>query len=181
MSAFRISINGKPWFDSDDLTTLTMAVEELRRNPRPRVSVHAAAGEGPMQWLDADLKAGDTIVIEVLEHVEEEQGEEETSPLMCAFCGRASHDVEYLLESRSTRLCSACVSDFGAALGHNGALPLGASFRDEPDWACGFCGKRPKDVPGVIVRNGAAICPQCVHACADMLSSSPRVMRDGPR
>jgi ClpX C4-type zinc finger len=168
MSAFRISINGKPWFDSDDLTTLTMAIEELRRNPRPRISIHAAAGEGPMQWLDADLKAGDTIVIEVLADVEED--EEETSPLVCSFCGRPSHDVHHLLESRSTRLCSVCVADFGAALSNSGALPVGASFRDEPERVCGFCGRHPKDIPGVIVRNAAAICPPCVHASADILS-----------
>lgn len=174
MSAFRISINGKPWFDSDDLTTLTMAIEELRRNPRPRVSIHAAAREGPMRWLDADLRTGDTIVIEVVE----EDGTPETAPLACSFCGRASHEVDQLLESRSTRVCGVCVADFGAALSGGAALPVGASFRDEPEWACGCCGRRPKEVPGVIVRNGAAICPQCVHASADVLPPAPRTIAD---
>lgn len=168
MSAFRISINGTPWFDSDDLTTLTMAVEQLRRNPRPRVSLHASAGEGPMQWLDADLKPGDAILIEVLE----EATEEDATASGCDFCGRAWHEVSLSVESRTTTICGDCIDDFGGALGTNGTLPIAASFRDEPDCVCGFCGRRPKEIAGVIARNGHAICAPCVHACVDSKSDA---------
>jgi hypothetical protein len=51
-----------------------------------------------------------------------------------------------------------------------GQLPVGAFIRDVPPWKCGFCGKEPGAVPGVFVRNGAAICPECLRVAADIQS-----------
>lgn len=162
MSAFRVSVNGRPWFDSDDLTSLTMAVEALKRSRTPRISLHASARGGAMQWLDAELQPGDAITIDVLDQpvADVVSG--------CSFCGRQVDDTPSLVGSRTIQICRPCVDDFAAALGQNAPLPEGASFRDDPELACGICGRHPKDIPGVIFRHDAAICPQCVHACVDL-------------
>jgi hypothetical protein len=51
------------------------------------------------------------------------------------------------------------------------ALPVGASIHDQGDAQCGFCRKSPPDVPGLIVRNAAAICPECLRARVDISST----------
>ena len=56
-----------------------------------------------------------------------------------------------------------------------GRLPVGAAIREEPTWVCGFSGKQPGSVPAVVVRNGTAICPECLRACADLLRENPGV------
>jgi len=42
-----------------------------------------------------------------------------------------------------------------------------------------FCANQPGTVPGVIVRNGAAICPECLRAAGDILAdNAPERERD---
>jgi len=163
---FQISINGKTYHESEEITVLTMIVEEVRRRMEPRISLHAgSAGEGALQWLKPNLGVGDEIVIRIVETAEQEDSES----LMCSFCGREAHEVSNLIAGQSAFICDGCIQGFGSALRDGTALPLGASIRDEYEWACGICDKHPGAIPGVIVRNGAAICPECLHACSDIL------------
>ena len=164
MVTFQISINGKPYCESDDITTVTMVAEEIRRDAC-RISLHAGGSETSLQWLAADLKAGDEIVIRVVEFEEPEF----TGPSGCSFCGREIHEVLRLIQGRSAAICDACIRGFSAAVKNGTELPLGASLRDEPEWVCGFCGNQPGNIPGVVVRNGAALCPECLRACSDVL------------
>jgi hypothetical protein len=93
-TAFRITINGEPFCEAEDLTTVTMAVDELR--------------------------------------------------------GRADTAV------------------------HKGsALPVGASFLDDSGLPCRFCGKPPRTGTAVVVRNGAAVCAECLRTGADILGDRP--------
>jgi hypothetical protein len=39
---------------------------------------------------------------------------------------------------------------------------------------CGFCLMAPPDVAGLLVRNGSAICPQCVRVCAELRGTRER-------
>ena len=164
MVTFQISINGKAYCESDDITTVTMVAEEIRRDAC-RISLHAGGGEASVQWLAADLKAGDEIVIRVVEVGELEL----TGPSGCSFCAREIHDVSTLLQGRSAAICDLCIVSFSRAVKNGTELPLGASLRDEPEWVCGFCGNQPGKIPGVVVRNGAALCPECLRACSDIL------------
>lgn len=167
MVTFQISINGKPYCESEDITVLTMVVEELRSKMEPRVVLHAGStDEGSLQWLKPNLKIGDEIVVRVVETAEQEDLE----PPRCSFCGRESHEVSSLIAGQSAYICDGCINSFTSTLKGGTELPLGASIRDEHEWICGLCGKQPGTIPGVIVRNGAAVCPECLHACSDLLS-----------
>ena len=68
MVAFEITINGKPYCESEDITVLTMVVEEIQRRGGQRISLHASgASEGPLQFLAANLGVGDEIVVRIVE------------------------------------------------------------------------------------------------------------------
>jgi len=165
MVRFQITINGEPYFDCDDINTLTLVAEEIWRREEERISLHGSAGEDSAQWLAADLKLGDEIVIRIVDSFREE----DQIFHVCSFCGRESHNVPGLIAGKKVAICKGCVTCFSRAVTDQKRLPLGAAIHDEPSCACGFCGNSPDAVPGVIVRNGAAICPECLHACSDLL------------
>ena len=169
MVGFKITVNGKSYCESDDISALTMVAEEIRRGTAYRVSLHAAAGDAPLQWLAADLKIGDEIVIRVVD-----MSEVEETPLACSFCNRAVHEVSTLVQGPDKAICDRCIRSFSTAVKNASELPAGASIRDEPEWNCGFCSNRPSTTGGVVVRNGAAVCPECLRVGSDILDESAR-------
>ena len=80
---------------------------------------------------------------------------------------------------QSKGICDLCIAGFSEAVKHGTELPLGASIRDEPQWVCDFCASLPGTIPGVVVRNGAAVCPECLRAAADILAERPKNRWDG--
>ena len=163
-------MNEKGFCESDDLTTFTMVVEDLRNSEEQRVSLHAQAGDGPLQWLAANLKIGDTVKIEVVDLVA--GAESENEEFACGFCGRDMHAVRNLIQGQDVAICDGCTMAFSEAVRTGGRLPTGAIIQDEPKWVCGFCSKVAAGMAGVIVRNAAAICPECLSACNDILQDS---------
>lgn len=161
---FQITINGEPYFDPDDITALTLVLEEIWRRDEERISLHASGGEDSMQWLASNLKVGDEIVIKIVDG----SRDADQIPDACSFCGRKSQEVESLIGGKKIAICGDCVAGFSQAITSQKQLPIGAAIHDEPSWACGFCGNGPEAIPGLIVRNGAAICPECLHACSDI-------------
>jgi len=59
---------------------------------------------------------------------------------------------------------------FHSVIAHNAPLPIGASIQEQGDASCGFCQKAPPEVAGLFVRNAAALCPECLRACLDLLT-----------
>src|SRR5580765_4270019 len=165
MVAFRITVNGRTYFESEDLSVLTMVAEQIRRRSGYRISLHAGAGDAPVQWLAADLKLGDQIVSRVVDATETDQ-----EPLTCSFCRREAHEVASLICGPSSAICDTCIRGFSTAVKNAAQLAGGASIRVEAEWNWGFCGNRPADAGGVVVRNGAAVCPACLRVCFDILS-----------
>jgi len=168
-AAFQITINGKPYGESEDITVLTLVAEEVRRRSGERISLHASASESQMQWLAANLTIGDEIVVRIVDASELE----DAGPHGCNFCGRDVHEVSKLLEGPAGAICDGCITSFSDAVKNVAPLPLGASIRDEPEWTCRICAKQPGRIPGVVVRNGAAICPECLRAAVEILDTSP--------
>ncbi len=166
MAAFRIKINGKPFCDSEEITALTVVSDEVPRREGHRISLHASAGEGSAQWLAANLDVGDEIIVQIEDTVEKL----DSVPDVCHFCGREMQDVSNLITGQLAAICNRCVAEFSESLIEGKKLPLGAAIRDESSWACAFCEKHPDNIPGVIVRNGTAICPECLRACSDISS-----------
>jgi len=167
IGGFQISVNGKPYCESEDLTALTMVVEEVRHEGH-RISLHVRAGEAPVQWLAANLTIGDEIVIRVVDPAEFEAAD----PLGCSFCGRDVHDVSNVIQGPSAAICDQCIASFSDAVQQKSLLLFGASIRDEPEWSCGLCATHSGSVSGVIVRNGAAVCPECLRACVEIIADS---------
>src|SRR5688500_8750611 len=94
--------------------------------------------------------------------------------LSCSFCRREAQDVSVLINGESTAICNFCIVEFLEILGTAArAVPVGTDVhRDTESW-CGFCGTRVKAVDGVVVRNGVAVCRNCLHCSADILASHP--------
>jgi len=168
MVKFQIKINGEPYFDSDEITALTLVAEEIRRRKGLRISLHASAGNDSLQRLAANLKVGDEITVQIVDSSEQL----DSIPDACSFCGREWQEVSNLVKGETVTICDRCVSAFSEAVTTQKELPIGTAIRDESSWACGFCKNSPDIIPGVIVRNGAAICPECLRACSDILSES---------
>jgi hypothetical protein len=167
--AFQITVNGKPYCESEDITVLTMVAEEIRRRDGHRISLHASAGETQVQWLSANLTVGDEVIVRIVDAA----GVDNAGALGCGFCGHEVNDVENLVQGPSVAICDRCIASLSGAVKNANPLPVGASMRDEPEWACGFCANQPGTIPGVVVRNGAAVCPECLRACVDILAESP--------
>jgi ATP-dependent protease Clp ATPase subunit len=121
------------------------------------------------------LSVGDEIAIRVVDTSEFETSE----PLTCSFCGREVHEVSTVVQGHTAAICDRCIISFSSAVKNATELPVGASIRDESTWTCGFCHNQPGDIAGVVVRNGAAVCPECLRSCAEILDERPgRDLRD---
>jgi hypothetical protein len=168
-TAFRITINGEPFCEAEDLTTVTMAVDQVRGQNEQRITLYANANEGHLQWMTASLGVGDQIVIEVVDAV----AEGESEPLHCDFCGRDVHDVSILVQGKTGSICDQCITGFSTAVHKGSALPVGASFSNDSESPCRFCGKAPPAIAAVVMRNGAAVCAECLRTGADILGERP--------
>jgi hypothetical protein len=170
MIGFEVSVNGSTQETGDLITTLTLIAEQVRSGER--VSLHLACGgdqyaamdDPAVHWLNADLRPGDEIMIRIVD-VDPEQ----PAPLSnCSFCGAGPDAVSKLVCGPAVAICDGCTRAFADVAVGGGQLPVGAFIRDAPPWRCGFCGKEPGDVPGVFVRNSAAICPECLRVASDV-------------
>jgi hypothetical protein len=172
MVYFEISVTGERRFVGDDVTAITLAAEWVARRKADRVSLHVGLGESgarQVQYLGADLGAGDEISIRVLTDVEPDAVESE-APDSCSFCGSSVYDIRSLVAGPRVAICDACLTSFGAVILQGAALPVGASIRVQGDASCGFCQRSPPEVAALLVRNAAAVCPECLRACVDMAS-----------
>jgi hypothetical protein len=168
MVAFQIRINGTPHCETEDITAVTIVAEHVARAGVERVSIHASSGaEEKLQWLGAHLGVGDEIQIRIVDAAEIK----DTAPDACSFCGRDIHELEKIVQGMDVSICDGCISSFAEALRESARLPLGASIRDGADQHCGFCRSKSGVVAGVIVRNEAAICPECLRACKDITTT----------
>ena len=166
MIAFEILINGTVYNESDDITAVTVVAEQVRGGQSERVSVHGQSVDGRIQWLDSHLSIGDEIRIRIVES----SGAASDLATGCNFCGRESEELDRLVSGRSVAICDDCTIRFAETLKSSAPLPIGASIRDDPKRGCDFCGKHGHDVGGLLVRNGAAICPECVRSCEDLFT-----------
>jgi hypothetical protein len=175
MAAFEISVNGQRRFVGDDVTAITLAADWVARRKADRVSLHVGLGEPGerlVQYLGADLGPGDEIWIRVLSD-QEREAVDDTSFQSCSFCGSDIHQIRSLVAGPQVAICDACLASFDAVVARGAALPVGASIQDHGgDARCGFCQKGPPEVAGLIVRNAAALCPECLRACVDMAKST---------
>lgn len=161
MITLAIFVNGRPFCEADDLSTVTLSVEE-RHDDSCRITLHAAEGERAVQWLTAALAAGDEVVIRAVEATAAEGG-----PPPCGFCGRSANDVRSLVCGGSSAICDDCAGSLGAAVAQGTALPLGAVFGGAQA-RCGFCDRDSAAAGGIVARNGAGICGECLRACEDV-------------
>ena len=171
MVAFEISINGERRCVGEEITALTLVADWVDRRHADRVSIHLGGAEGSghssqPQWLGAHLRAGDEILIRLVEVVEEIRDWSTD----CSFCGSTNRDIASLVQGLQVGICSTCITSFDAFLKSRAQLPLGASVQDQPDQECGFCGKESVELVGLLTRNGAAICAECLRSCSDLIA-----------
>lgn len=168
MAAFEIFVNGERRLVGDDISAVTLASDWVPRRHAQRVSLHVGvgpSGERQVQYLGADLHPGDEITIRVLDE-DDARACGDIGP--CSFCGSDVSSVKSLISGPRVSICDACLAGFTAVVARGAPLPIGATIQERGTARCGFCGKTPPEVPGVLARNGAAICPECLRACADM-------------
>jgi ATP-dependent protease Clp ATPase subunit len=84
------------------------------------------------------------------------------------------HEVSTLVQGQEAAICDGCITSLSNAVKNGTELPVGASIRDEPTWTCGLCHNQPGNIAGVVVRSGAAVCPECLRACAEILEEKSR-------
>jgi hypothetical protein len=171
-AVFQITINGRPYCEAADIGAVTLVVESVPRRGGDRVSIHArSAVDDTVQWLGAHLGVGDEVHIRIVEAVENI----DAGPEGCSFCGRDIHELKKLVTGRKLGICDGCIAAFASSLKSGTPLPVGASLRDEPEWTCSHCSRRPPEIAGVVVRNGAAICAECLRASSDILENHPDI------
>jgi hypothetical protein len=172
MAAFEISVNGERRFVGDDVKAITLVSDWVANRQGERISVHVGVGEPgdvEVQYLGADLRPGDEISIRVLAE-DDEYLDANKGPESCSFCGSDNYQIESLVAGSQVAICDVCISAFHSVIAHNAPLPIGASIQEQGDASCGFCQKAPPEVAGLFVRNAAALCPECLRACLDLLT-----------
>jgi hypothetical protein len=80
------------------------------------------------------------------------------------------HEFEKLVQGTDVAICDTCTTGLSRAIKDGAPLPVGSSIRDASDLLCGFCRNKSGHVTGVVVRNGAAICPECLRTCAEIIT-----------
>jgi hypothetical protein len=173
MAAFEISVNGERRFVGEDVKAITLVADWVARRVRERVSVHVGVGEpgdAEVQYLGADLRPGDEISIRVLAEDDDRLNMSATLE-SCSFCGGDKFLIGSLVAGTQAAICDSCLSAFHAVITQSAALPIGASIQEQGDARCGFCQKGPPEVAGLLVRNAAALCPECLHACLDLYTA----------
>jgi len=174
MAAFEISVNGKPRFVEEDVKAITIVADRVPDltlgGEIEKVYLHVGIGEaGEYQYLGGDLRPGDEISIRVLTDDEIPTGTT-SFPTSCSFCGSDHFHISSLTGGPQVAICDGCLQVFHAVIIQGARLPLGASIRDQGPDQCDFCHKAPPEVPGLLVRNSAAICPECLRACLDLIT-----------
>jgi hypothetical protein len=167
MLALQITINGQSYCETDEITALTIVAELMKRGRSDRVSIYAASDDERIHWLGAHLGIGDEIRVCIIDAADVV----DSGPGGCDFCGRSIQEFQRLVQGLDVSICDQCAAAFAVSVKDSVALPLGASIRDGSGQSCGFCRKQGGDIAGVVVRNGAAICPECLRACADIMMS----------
>jgi len=170
MVAFEISINGEQRCFEQEVTAVTLVADRVDRRNAERVSIHVGGADGSgqsslPQWLGAHLRAGDEVVIRIVEV--EEDVDQFIHP--CSFCGAEDREVSSLVRGLDVGICYECIAEFDAFLKSRAKLPLGASIQDRPDRECAFCERQSGDIAGLLVRNGAGICAECLRSCSDLV------------
>jgi len=174
MAVFEISVNGEHRFAGEWISAVTLSSNCLADGKTERVYLHIGigeAGEYEVQYLGGDLRPGDEISIKVLADVDD-LTDPSPFPESCSFCGASKWDIGSLVTGRRVAICERCAQAFYATIAQGAGLPLGASIQDRPEGQCNFCHKSPPEVPGLLVRNTAAICPECLHTCMDLTEDS---------
>ena len=173
MAAFEISVNGERRFIGKDVKSITLVSDWVAHRQGERVSVHVGVGEpgvAEVQYLGADLRPGDEISIRVLTEPEKLAAAGEAFE-SCSFCRSDNYQIGSLVAGSQVAICDICVSAFHSAIAYNTALPSGTSIQEQGDALCGFCQKTPPEIAGLFVRNAAAVCPECLRACLDLLTT----------
>ena len=126
-----------------------------------------------LEWLQRDLSVGDEIVIRIIEASScDDPAGKEVSYLECSFCGKKQAEVSKLIAGPAVFICDECVGDCNAALDRG--EPTGKItiiLREIGDATCSFCGKKPKEVEGIVGVSTARICNECLKICGDILVS----------
>ncbi len=171
MAVFEIKVNGQERFRGDEVTAITIVSDLISRRDEDRIAMHIGTGgpgERETHHLAADLAVGDEITIRVLGDDGLREGEY-PAPDRCSFCGSPSHAVRSLVAERQKAICESCLSSFSAFVLGGAALPVGARLQENSgELTCAFCEKAPPEVPALLVRNDAAICPGCLRSCVDV-------------
>jgi len=167
MAAFEISVNGERRFVGDYVKAITLVADWVAHRQGERISVHVGVREPDVevQYLGADLRPGDEISIRVLA---EDDRTLSGAPVSCSFCGSDNYHIGSLVAGPQVAICDICLYAFHAVITQNAALPFGASIQHHGDARCGFCQKAPPEVAGLLMRNAAALCPECLRACMDL-------------
>ena len=173
MVVFEVAVNGERRFIGEDVTAITLVSEFLARRKADRVSMHIGTGQGEheVHHLDASLVVGDEVTIRLLEDDELDELGDETlaAPSECSFCGADSHGVASLVAANSVAICSTCLTQFSNVVRLGGPLPMGSVVWERPgEFRCGFCDKGPPAVSGLLVRNNAGICAECLRSCVEL-------------
>lgn len=173
MAAFEITVNGERRFAGEAVKAITLVADWVPGRQGERISVHLGVGEPgevEVQYLGADLKPGDEISIRVL--ASDALPEVPWPNDSCTFCGRDSYHIGSLVAGSQAAICDFCLAAFHAVLTQNAPLPMGASIQEHEDVRCGFCLKGPPELAGLFVRNGAALCPECLRVCLDLCDTT---------
>jgi ClpX C4-type zinc finger len=169
---FEIRVNGEHRFRGDNVTAVTLVSERVGRRACDRVLLHVGEGEAPereIHHLGADLAAGDEISIRLLDDAEGQA--QASAPEACSFCARDIHHLHSLVAGQQVAICDGCISSFESVVKEGAPLPLGALVQEDGEARCGFCEKARPTVAGLLVRNEAAICPECLRVCAEIRGS----------
>lgn len=107
--------------------------------------------------------------------------------LACSFCGRVQRETHVLVSGPGVYICDNCIALAGTVMasGRTAETPLGplhAVSEEAADQQCGFCGKRRRQVSGLVATTGdpvgkanspPSVCAECLTLCQEIHAERP--------
>ena len=98
------------------------------------------------------------------------KGKTKGEPLTCSFCGSTQGEVRKLIAGPGVYICDGCLEVANKVLADSAAhAPAKVALKVASGAAaCGFCGKKRRQVESIVAGPGVHICNECIALCNEI-------------
>lgn len=136
-------------------------------------SLHAAGGS--MREIAEALGSSHQRIHQIIDAgggkgaLKERSGVSRQDMLLCSFCGKSQAEVPKLIAGPGVSICDACVKRATSVSWGKRKPDAAFGLNKNARASCTFCGKRTKQVEGIISGRTTSICTECLTLCREII------------